>query len=1094
MISNRARKRGGRRGARSRYLFSAAAFRDLAKLAKKLRDGRDVISMHLRMHLTENTQKLLDEHDDTKSLTTQLQEALIAELNRLLKGPNLFNNQHFAHVQLRDSTRNLLTQNPQNGALIRLNRFLLEDVYPESINRIHFGTSKSPKKETPKRGAERDSRFSRSQATAERPEPETAERSEPENTLRHQRRETSIELIIRNFNSWLRKKVPLEKNKEQLLSKVINEFLRKPECNRLQWNSLKVCGGAFGLAHHSSKHFILLQTDNPIFENQEDVIKGIKIPYLPEVNERYQELVDYLFLGKRRLQPLSSELKHEFAPEFYWYFAQNYNSATSYSDSDYWHPYKLVKKTELDIYLSRKMRVPYLYCPAGEVSFFLYAWRLMFRLFQKSAPDDPVELRLDMQEHFPCRDIWHMPYWEHLTQNDADDQLSFPEADWLRSLQEPLNRDFRDAVEAQWSFWRLKTDVENYPGLTPWLSDWVRLCLLEFDEDWNSRPTEILLSLVLYAFNIEPRSHVRGSLKHVADIINQAVSGRRRLGQEEITDIDRLLQDVVKYLLTKHNCEIESLPTMLSLVHKLARFPILPLFYWTVASGIPKEHFVFPVWESWQFPIKLKVPLLSPEEKKKHPKDRKNFSEVTLPFVGISLLELAPKKTLDAPYQEKVLGSILTPDEDLRREAGFSDREAERFKIYSRLANIARFYRRIARPFIDNAFYGILVKDSSEREATLSVRTDLAATFSHAYQKRATMFVNSFTQFLERTLAVDLWTDLTTGETNSPVANEFYQKGRLDNDTEYYGEIYNPKVFIKRSDLAFAFDHREALEWYKEDIDIFYRISRFDKTFQLDKFQKPGDDEKTYLYHLVLAKLVESILVLRYQGGGAQAVGTIYHNLFKNYRPSKEWAYLLFHTAREIAQEEKSGSGYSQGMDGVAQEERSGTRYLEEVEAMIFSSDFPINFQVEGITVRKAKYFLNRFVSSVDKEAINREQKLLVDILGKIYGEIFLNSLKSSAGAESPHFELTFTTDPGDPAYFYFDITSNCKAGSFQEFGEDFQPPPQPDYQKGWGRYGNSLIMRDYLNGEYLERRTRDNMVTTRIKFPSQIIGADLDE
>ncbi len=55
------------------------------------------------------------------------------ELNRIIRGASLYDQQRFERVKLNDETRKLIAQNPQGEALVRLNRALLEDAYPQEI-------------------------------------------------------------------------------------------------------------------------------------------------------------------------------------------------------------------------------------------------------------------------------------------------------------------------------------------------------------------------------------------------------------------------------------------------------------------------------------------------------------------------------------------------------------------------------------------------------------------------------------------------------------------------------------------------------------------------------------------------------------------------------------------------------------------------------------------------------------------------------------------------------------------------------------------------------------------------------------------------
>jgi hypothetical protein len=114
----------------------------IERLVIKLRDSEDPLSQYLRTQFTPGTNQLLKEYNDgaydpkSSELREELFEALIDELNRLLKGPSLFEARRFAQVELTEEARSLIHQVPQGEDLIRLNRLLLAEAYPEEILKV----------------------------------------------------------------------------------------------------------------------------------------------------------------------------------------------------------------------------------------------------------------------------------------------------------------------------------------------------------------------------------------------------------------------------------------------------------------------------------------------------------------------------------------------------------------------------------------------------------------------------------------------------------------------------------------------------------------------------------------------------------------------------------------------------------------------------------------------------------------------------------------------------------------------------------------------------------------------------------------------
>ena len=118
----------------NQLLFHLKDFKDPGSLAVKLQDTRAAVSKPIVAQLSPGTQQLLGEYDGISSPSLALQKALLDDLNRLLQVPSLYDAQHLANIELNEQTQELLSQNPQGGEpLVRLNRFVLADVYPYEL-------------------------------------------------------------------------------------------------------------------------------------------------------------------------------------------------------------------------------------------------------------------------------------------------------------------------------------------------------------------------------------------------------------------------------------------------------------------------------------------------------------------------------------------------------------------------------------------------------------------------------------------------------------------------------------------------------------------------------------------------------------------------------------------------------------------------------------------------------------------------------------------------------------------------------------------------------------------------------------------------
>jgi len=115
-------------------LLTDADLKDASGLASALRDAADPFSLYLRGQLSRNTQESLAAYVSDEPLSAQFQQDLIADLNRQLQGPSLFEKKRFAGLQIqRDTLIKLLLEQEMKDP-VRLNRLLLEEAYPQYID------------------------------------------------------------------------------------------------------------------------------------------------------------------------------------------------------------------------------------------------------------------------------------------------------------------------------------------------------------------------------------------------------------------------------------------------------------------------------------------------------------------------------------------------------------------------------------------------------------------------------------------------------------------------------------------------------------------------------------------------------------------------------------------------------------------------------------------------------------------------------------------------------------------------------------------------------------------------------------------------
>ncbi len=116
------------------HFFSTDTLKDPGSLAVKLQDPRAAVSVSIALRLSQDTQELLGEYDGRSHPSSDLQNALLADLNRMLPTQSLYAAENFSGIPLREHTQALLREKPQSrDALVRLNRFLLADAYPYEL-------------------------------------------------------------------------------------------------------------------------------------------------------------------------------------------------------------------------------------------------------------------------------------------------------------------------------------------------------------------------------------------------------------------------------------------------------------------------------------------------------------------------------------------------------------------------------------------------------------------------------------------------------------------------------------------------------------------------------------------------------------------------------------------------------------------------------------------------------------------------------------------------------------------------------------------------------------------------------------------------
>jgi FHS family L-fucose permease-like MFS transporter len=106
-------------------------FKNISSLAQKLTQQSDAVSAFIYSNLSVSTQQTLKQNPSSADAQT----ALAQDLNKIINGPLIYNDQRFSAVKLASTTTPLLSQNPQGQALAALNRELVTEAYPDDIGK-----------------------------------------------------------------------------------------------------------------------------------------------------------------------------------------------------------------------------------------------------------------------------------------------------------------------------------------------------------------------------------------------------------------------------------------------------------------------------------------------------------------------------------------------------------------------------------------------------------------------------------------------------------------------------------------------------------------------------------------------------------------------------------------------------------------------------------------------------------------------------------------------------------------------------------------------------------------------------------------------
>ena len=120
----------------SAYFFTADDFLDISSLSLKLSVHTDPLVQYLWNQFSSQERRAFElASAATRQQESALLEAVISAFNNILGGPSIYTPRCFEHVEISPEALELMTENPQGEDLVRLNRLLFEDAFPQEIKK-----------------------------------------------------------------------------------------------------------------------------------------------------------------------------------------------------------------------------------------------------------------------------------------------------------------------------------------------------------------------------------------------------------------------------------------------------------------------------------------------------------------------------------------------------------------------------------------------------------------------------------------------------------------------------------------------------------------------------------------------------------------------------------------------------------------------------------------------------------------------------------------------------------------------------------------------------------------------------------------------
>ncbi len=118
--------------------FIPRDFIDPDRIISRLNNPRDMIGSYLQAQLSDAAATAVESYSGSPAQKKQVGRVLAVEFNRIIAGPSIYSTNAFAKVALTDRTVDFMRNFKPGTSATRLNRMLLEDVFPDQIVKSAF--------------------------------------------------------------------------------------------------------------------------------------------------------------------------------------------------------------------------------------------------------------------------------------------------------------------------------------------------------------------------------------------------------------------------------------------------------------------------------------------------------------------------------------------------------------------------------------------------------------------------------------------------------------------------------------------------------------------------------------------------------------------------------------------------------------------------------------------------------------------------------------------------------------------------------------------------------------------------------------------